>query len=135
MVQIADVDGINERHADRLKSIGIATSDDLLIYGASRRGRRELAKATGLGEKRIAEWIKRADLLRVPGVSGRFANLLEAAGIDQARDLKRRNPAKLRGELVELNKKRSIVGRVPGESEVGRWVDAAKDLPTVIKRW
>lgn len=135
MVQIGELDGVNERHATRLKSLGISSSEELLTYGATRRGRRELSAATRLGEKRIGEWVKRADLLRVPGVSGKFANLLEAAGVETARDLKKASPAKLHARLSELNTKRSIVGRMPGEGEVGRWIAAAKDLPVVIKRW
>ncbi|MEM9034742.1 MAG: DUF4332 domain-containing protein [Actinomycetota bacterium] len=135
MVGIAELDGISERHAARLRDLGISSSDDLLSYGATRRGREELSKVTRLGVKRIHEWVKRADLLRVPGISIKYSNLLESAGVETVRDLRRRNPEKLSAQLAELNRRRGIVGRPPSEPEVGRWVDAARDLPVVLKRW
>ena len=135
MVGIADLDGIGERHVGRLRDLGIGSSDDLLAYGASKRGRRELSKATRLGEKRIHEWVKRADLLRVPGISIKYSNLLEASGVETVRDLRRRSAPQLARKLRELNERRKVVARTPSEDEIRRWIDAAKVLPLVIKRW
>ncbi|MEM8902810.1 MAG: DUF4332 domain-containing protein [Actinomycetota bacterium] len=135
MVGIADLDGIGERHVGRLRDLGIGSSDDLLAYGASKRGRRELSKATRLGEKRIHEWVKRADLLRVPGISIKYSNLLEASGVETVRDLRRRSAPQLARKLRELNERRKVVARTPSEDEIRRWIDAAKELPLVIKRW
>lgn len=135
MVGIADLDGIGERHVGRLRDLGIGSSDDLLAYGASKRGRRELSKATRLSEKRIHEWVKRADLLRVPGISIKYSNLLEASGVETVRDLRRRSAPQLARKLRELNERRKVVARTPSEDEIRRWIDAAKELPLVIKRW
>ncbi len=135
MVGIAELDGIGERHVDRLRDLGIGSSDDLLAYGASRRGRRELSKATRLGEKRIHEWVKRADLLRVPGISVKYSNLLEATGVETVKDLRRRSAPQLAQRIRELNERRSVVGRIPNEDEIRRWIEAAKELPLVLKRW
>ncbi len=134
MASVGDVGGLSERHVERLRSMGIRTSDDLLDYGAGRRGRRELSKVTRLGEKRIKEWIKRADLLRVPGVSTRYSDLLEAVGVDTVRDLRRRNPAKLHAQLIAMNDRRQVVKRTPTGADVEAWVEGAKDLPDVIRR-
>lgn len=133
MAGIGDIDGLGQRHRARLEALGITSSDDLLAYGATRRGRIELSKATGLGVKRVHEWVKRADLLRVPGIHVRYSDLLEAAGIDTVKQLRRRNPRKLAAELEKLNDKRSLVRRLPSESELERWIDEAKALPVVLK--
>jgi nucleotidyltransferase/DNA polymerase involved in DNA repair len=135
MVGIAELDGIGERHVDRLRDLGIGSSDELLASGASKRGRRELSKATRLGEKRIHEWVKRADLLRVPGISIKYSNLLEAIGVETVRDLRRRSASQLAQRIRDLNDRRSVVSRTPNEDEVKRWIDAAKELPLVLKRW
>lgn len=135
MVGIAELDGIGERHVDRLRDLGIGSSDELLAYGASKRGRRELSKATRLGEKRIHEWVKRADLLRVPGISIKYSNLLEAIGVETVRDLRRRSASQLAQRIRDLNDRRAVVSRTPNEDEVKRWIDAAKELPLVLKRW
>lgn len=132
MASISDFDGISSRHADRLASIGIKTSDALLKYGATKRGRKELSKVTGLGEKRIHEWVKRADIIRVKGVSLRYCDLLEAIGIDTQRNLRRRNPRKLLEQMKAVNDKRSVVNRMPSEQEVADWVLSAKSLKPVL---
>ena len=135
MVGIGDLDGISDKHVSRLRDLGISSSDDLLAYGATRRGREELSKVTRLGVKRIHEWVKRADLLRVPGVSIKYSNLLEVAGVETVKDLRRRSPAKLAEQLNELNSRRGVVGRMPSEAEIERWVEEARQLPIVLKRW
>ena len=133
MASITDIDGLSAQHVDRLRSIGIRTSDDLLGYGANKRGRKKLSQVTRIGDKRVLEWIKRADLLRVPGIHVRYSDLLDAAGIESVKDLRRRNPRKLHAELNELNEQRSLVTRLPNEDQVGEWVSAAKSLPNVLK--
>jgi nucleotidyltransferase/DNA polymerase involved in DNA repair len=135
VASITDIDGIAPRHAERLRHMGIRTSDDLLAYGAGRKGRRELSKVTRLGEKRIHEWVKRADLLRIPGISVRYSDLLEAVGVESVRDLRRRSATKLRGQMDELNEHRQLVKRLPSQTELEDWIETARSLPVVMKRW
>ena len=134
MANITDIDGLSGRQVDRLRGLGIRTSDDLLGYGASKKGRRELSQVTLIGDRRILEWIKRADLLRVPGIHTTYSDLLDAVGIESVKDLRRRSPRKLHAQLTEVNTKRSLVTRLPGEQQVAEWVAAAKHLPVVLKR-
>ena len=137
MAGITAVDGIKEPYTERLRRIGIRSTDDLLAYGATRRGRRELSKVVGLGDRRVTEWVKRADLLRVPGISTRYSNLLEAVGVTTVRDLRRRDPTKLHATLLEINerRRRPVVQRPPTAAEVRAWVDGARRLPLVVRRW
>jgi predicted RecB family nuclease len=85
----------------------------------------------------VTEWVKRADLLRVPGISTRYSNLLEAVGVTTVRDLRRRDPAKLHAALLEVNQRRQrpVVQRPPTEADVQGWVDGARRLSLVVKRW
>jgi predicted RecB family nuclease len=137
MASITAIDGIKEPYTERLRRLGIRTTDDLLTYGATRRGRRELSKVVGLGDRRVTEWVKRADLLRVPGISTRYSNLLEAVGVTTVRDLRRRDPAKLHPALLDVNqrRRRPVVDRPPSEADVRAWVDGARRLTLVVKRW
>lgn len=137
MADITDIDGIKGDYAARLRRIGIRDSDELLHYGATRRGRRELAKVIGLGDRRVSEWVNRADLLRIPGISTRYSNLLEAVGITTVKSLRRRDPAKLHAELVETNsrRRRPVVGRTPSAADVEAWVQSARHLAPVVRRW
>ncbi len=132
MAGIGDIDGISARHAQKLASIDICTSDSLLDYGATKKGRRELSRIMCLGEKRILEWTKRADILRVPGIHVRYSDLLESVGVDSVKDLRRRNAKKLNAQMRKVNAKRNVVTRLPTEDEIQRWITAAKDLPVLL---
>jgi hypothetical protein len=71
--------------------------------------------------------------MRVKGVGEEYSELLEAAGVDTVKELRRRNAANLLQAIVELNNKKKRVRRLPTETMVTRWVDDAKLLDTVVK--
>jgi hypothetical protein len=47
-------------------------------------------------------------------------------------ELAQRNAANLAAKLAEVNESRNLVNRVPGESEVTRWIAEAAALPRHI---
>ena len=57
---------------------------------------------------------------------------LEAAGVDTVKELRRRNAANLLTAMVEINKRKNLVRRLPTEAMVQRWVDHAKELDSVV---
>jgi hypothetical protein len=69
-------------------------------------------------------------------VSTQYSDLLEAAGVDTVRDLRRRKPANLLESMETANNRRKnkLVQRMPVLSQVEQWVAEAKTLPIVIKR-
>ena len=77
--------------------------------------------------------MNRADLMRVQGVGEEYSDLLEAAGVDTIKELRRRNPRNLLGTMIEVNKKKRLVRRLPTEGMVERWVDHAKSLDPIVK--
>jgi predicted flap endonuclease-1-like 5' DNA nuclease len=70
--------------------------------------------------------------MRIKGVGSEYADLLEAAGVDTLPELAQRVPVNLATKLTEVNDAKSLVRRVPTESEVTDWVSQAKSLPRVI---
>ena len=133
MPSIDAIEGIGHRHATKLRKGRIRTTEALLKIGATRRGRADLATATGIGEQLILEWVNRADLIRVKGVGQEYSDLLESAGVDTVRELRRRNPANLLAAMVDVNNAKRLVRRLPTESMVGRWVEHAKTLEPIVK--
>ena len=95
----------------------------------------ELAEACGIADTRVLEWVNRADLMRVRGVSTQYSDLLEAAGVDTVKELRRRNAASLTEKMIAANnrKKNRLVRQCPAESQVQRWIDHAKTLDAVVK--
>ena len=133
MPSIGAVEGIGQRTATKLRKNGIRTTEALLKRAADRKGRRALASETGFSEKQILEWVNRADLMRCKGVGGEYSDLLEAAGVDTIKELRRRNAASLTKKMVEINEKKKFVRRLPTESMVSRWVESAKTLEPSVK--
>jgi predicted flap endonuclease-1-like 5' DNA nuclease len=132
MSKIADIEGIGPAYAEKLKSAGIDTVEELLEAGASKKGREDIAAKSEITEKLILEWVNRADLARIKGIGSEYADLLEASGVDSVPELAQRNAANLTAKMEEVNAAKSLVRRVPSESEVSGWIDQAKALPKVV---
>lgn len=132
MSKIADIEGIGPAYAEKLKAADIDTVEELLAAGASKKGREDIATKSGITEKLILEWVNRADLARIKGVGSEYADLLEASGVDSVPELAQRNAANLAAKMQEVNDAKSLVRRVPTESEVSGWIDQAKTLPKVV---
>ncbi|QLI82361.1 DUF4332 domain-containing protein [Chitinibacter fontanus] len=133
MTAIVDIEGVGEAYAAKLKDAGIATVEALLEKGKTPKGRDELAEATGISGKLILKWVNHADLFRIKGVAGQFAELLEAAGVDTVAELARRNAANLAEALAKTNEEKKLSGSTPSESQVANWIAEAKDLPRGVE--
>ncbi len=135
MASVTTIEGIGPRNAGKLQKAGIRTCEKLLEEGATRKGRNALAKETGVDAKQLLEWVNRADLMRVKGVSRQYSDLLEAAGVDTVKELRRRNAENLTRAMEEANaaKRKKLVQRTPSVKVVQKWVDSAKELDPVVK--
>jgi hypothetical protein len=100
----------------------------LLEAGADKKSRKALATATEIDEKLILKWVNMADLFRINGVAGQYAELLEASGVDTVKELRNRVPANLHAKMAEVNAEKNLVNSLPGESQVEGWVEEAKTL-------
>ena len=130
---IEDIEGIGEHYGTKLRPLGITTVEDLLAQGATPSGREALAAKSGIESARLLEWVNHADLFRVKGVAGQFAELLEAAGVDTVREFCSRVPENLHAKLVEVNESRHLVGRLPSLEQLRELIETAKRLNPVVK--
>ncbi len=130
--RIEEIEGIGTSYARKLEAAGVKTTDDLLAKASTKKGREALAEETGISEKLILKWANHADLFRIKGVAGQFAELLEAAGVDTVKELRHRVPANLHTKLVEVNEARNLCNRVPSEAEITRMVEQAKEMEPAI---
>ncbi|MGH8875479.1 MAG: DUF4332 domain-containing protein [Acidimicrobiia bacterium] len=132
MASIQEIEGIGQRLATKFRKTGVRTSEALLRRGATRQGRAGLAEATGLSAQQILEWVNRADLMRVRGIGAEYSELLESAGVDTVKELRRRSVKSLTAKMAEINEKKRLVRRLPTESMVARWIAHAKELDSVV---
>lgn len=133
MPALVRIEGIGETYADKLANARIGTTQTLLKRGATRRGRKEITRLTGVDGRKILNWVNRADLFRINGVGEEYSDLLEAAGVDTVIELAQREADHLFEKMVEVNDRRNLVRRTPALSTVKEWIRQAKKMPRVVE--
>ncbi len=130
--RIQDIEGIGPKYAEMLGQAGVSHTDQLLARGGTAKGRDELAEQSGINEKLILKWVNMADLFRVKGVAGQYAELLEAAGVDTVKELRNRNADNLAEKMRDLNKEKDLVRTVPGLKSIESWIEQAGKLDPAV---
>ena len=132
MAKLEKVEGIGSRYAGDLRKAGVRSTAALLEKGATPRGRKGIAAASGISEKLILEWVNHVDLFRVKGVGEEYADLLEEAGVDTVVELAQRKPENLVESIQAANAKKRLVRRPPSLKMVRDWAAQAKKLPRKV---
>jgi Domain of unknown function (DUF4332) len=130
---ITEIQVIGTEVAAILKSDGIRTTIGLLHLAKTPKQRLKIAVKTGAPEKCVLDWVTAADRMRVKGVGWEYSELLRAAGVRTANELRFRNPQKLTTAMAEINSRRNLVRVLPSVHTVTRWIENAKRLPPAIR--
>lgn len=130
--KIIDIEGIGESYAEKLRSAGIDTVEQLLHRCAKAYDREKLATETGISEKLILKWTNHADLFRINGIGPQFAELLEASGVDTVKELRHRRADNLSAKMAEVNETKHLTRRVPTAEQLQAMIDEAAILEPVI---
>ncbi|GAB4374465.1 MAG: hypothetical protein Kow0062_12490 [Acidobacteriota bacterium] len=130
--KITEIEGIGPAKAEKLAQAGITTCEDLLEKCRSRKGREQVAAETGFSTNTLLSWANMADLMRISGIGGEFAELLHAAGVDTIKELAQRNPENLSEAMAKVNAEKKLTRTVPSATMVARWVEAAKTTEPMI---
>ncbi len=132
MTKLSNIEGIGPTYAAKLEAAGITSEENLLKVCCEKKGRADISEKSGVSEKQILNWVNRADLSRVKGVSTQYADLLECAGVDTIPELATRNAENLQQKMAEVNADKKLVRKVPSAKQVTDWVAQAKELPRLI---
>jgi predicted flap endonuclease-1-like 5' DNA nuclease len=127
MTSIVDIEGVGDAYAVKLKAAGLTTVEALLEKGATPAGRKEIEAKSGISGKLILKWVNHADLFRISGVAGQYAELLEATGVDTVAELAQRKPENLHPAMVKANEEKKLVKVVAPLAKVVDWVDRRKN--------
>lgn len=130
---ITEIRVIGPDAAAILKSDGIRTTVSLLRVAKTPKQRLKIAEKTATDEKHVLDWVTAADRMRIKGVGWEYAQLLRAAGVKTANELRFRNPQRLVHGMAEANTRRKLVRLLPSLNTVTRWIEAAKKLPPAIR--
>jgi nucleotidyltransferase/DNA polymerase involved in DNA repair len=128
MPKITKIYGINNQQANKLRSVGIETTRDLLIKGRSFHNQQLIARQTGIQLVKIRQWVNQVNMYRVRGVGERYANLLGRSGVNSLNELARFKPQDLHRRLAQRNSALNLVRKLPSQNQVGKWVYQANSL-------
>ncbi len=131
--KIEDVEGIGPVMGEKLRKVGIKTTDALLEAVKTPKARKELAEKSGISDKHILDFANMVDLFRIPGVGPQYAELLEKSGVDTVKELAQRVPANLVKKMEEVNASKNTCKKVPVLKDVEKWVAAAKTMPAALQ--
>ena len=131
-MKIIDIEGIGPAYAAKLAKAGVRSVEGLLKEGASEKGRKGIASASGIDHAMILAWVNRADLFRIKGVGCQYSDVLEKAGVDTVVELSKRVAGNLYKKMVEVNQAKNLVNGMSGVKKVEDWIEQAKKLPRVI---
>jgi predicted flap endonuclease-1-like 5' DNA nuclease len=129
---IEAIEGIGPKYGAKLRAANCSSPAQLLRDGATRAGRKNICKQTGISDSIVLRCVNMADLFRIKGVATQYAELLEAAGVDTVKELRNRNAANLTAAMAKANDKKKLVRQLPSESMVAKWVAHAKTLKPII---
>ena len=129
MAKLTTIEGIGDTFAAKLKEIGIGSVEALLKKGSTPQGRKDICANCDIDDKRILRFVNHADLMRIKGVGGEYAELLEASGVDTVVELATRNATNLHEKMKSVNAEKKLVRQVAAQSQVEDWVRQAKELP------
>ena len=125
---IDTIEGIGDTYAAKLNEAGIKTTEDLLEKAGAAAGRKALESETEISGKLILKWVNHADLMRINGIAGEYAELLEASGVDTVKEFKHRNADNLAAKMAEVNEEKKLTRQVPSASTLQGWIDQAKEM-------
>jgi len=131
--KIEDIEGIGKVYGNKLRKCGCNGTAKLLKAGATRKGRAQLVKDSGISSKIIMRCVNMADLFRIKGVASQYAELLEASGVDTVKELRKRRADALTAKMAEVNARKRLCRVVPSEKRVADWVRQAKRLKPVVQ--
>lgn len=132
MSKLSSIEGVGEAYEAKLHEAGIKSVEKLLEAGAHKKDRIALAEKSGISEKLVLKWVNHADLFRIKGIAGEYAELLEAAGVDTVVELAGRNADNLANKVVEVNAEKELVRKVPTLDQIEDWIAQAKKLPRAV---
>lgn len=132
MASLNTIEGIGEAYAKKLIEIGITSTRLLLDVGATKKGRISIAAKSDIPEKLVLKWVNHVDLMRIKGIGGEYAELLESSGVDTVPELATRKPENLLAKMTDVNGTKKLVRKLPVLSQVEDWIAQAKLLPKVI---
>lgn len=132
--KIVDIQGIGPEFSEKLKSINVHTTEDLLKVATDEKAFGTLSQKTGISEKLFETWTGMARLMQVDGIGPQYAELLYHAGVDSVETLRKQPVDALLRKLGEVNATRNLSNALPHVTDVRKWMENIQDAPVLTAR-
>ena len=129
---IETIEGIGAGFGKRLKADGVDTTEKLLQLCTTDDGIAQVCKCVDLDADTVRNWGTMADLIRIKGLGGQWAELMWRAGVKSVQDLGKQDIGPLSERMREINDAEHRVAELPGEKRVARFIQAAAELDPVL---
>ena len=124
---IENVEGIDAKYAQALREMGIKTTQDLVQkLHKNHDAVNQIAKTMQIEPSKLSSWISMADLMQLPGVDSKAAEMMQTVGISSTRELGITNAQSLYNEMLSFNQKAHILPEVPALPSLSLWTKIAK---------
>lgn len=125
---IEKIDGIGKGFGKRLRAIEIHTTTDLLEKCLNKGCKKHIAKVMKQNKKTIESWCCMADLLRVKGIDGKYAELLYLSGLHSVKELAFSDVSKIENKMKNILDNQQHVKLSPTKEMVFEWISLARLL-------
>lgn len=125
---VEEIEGIGTGFGKRLAALGVSSTGTLLLESETDGGIEHMAKACQVDPETVGTWVTMADLLRIPGVGGQWAELLWRSGVQGVDGLSGESPAPLLLRMTEINEAESRVPELPTLEQVEHWIAEAESM-------
>ncbi|MCK5917040.1 MAG: DUF4332 domain-containing protein [Cocleimonas sp.] len=122
------IQSISNEDDRRLYIMGIKTTQDLLTKTSTDTGINLLSKSLGKEKWVVHGWVNNADLIRIKGVDGILAELLELAGFNTTTKLAASNADNVLQEISTVHEYITKRSTLPSIDEIQGFIDGAKAL-------
>ena len=126
--EIETIEGIGNVYGEKLRIFNISTTTDLLNKATSPAGVHDIANKLNQKSWIVRSWVSMSDLLRVDGIDGQYAELLEFSGIHSVQSLAKQKAKPLSEKMFAVNEKEHCVKIAPDTATVAEWIIYATTL-------
>ncbi|NHI83410.1 MAG: DUF4332 domain-containing protein [Candidatus Thorarchaeota archaeon] len=123
---LLEIEDIRLHDRKRLDEADIHSTSDFLKACRKRKGIKLLSTRTGIDRKKVIYWCHLAELMQIRGVGEREAKLLILSGIKTRRALQKASRKKLHETMQKMKKEHEVIGRIPTEATIKKWVERSK---------
>jgi predicted flap endonuclease-1-like 5' DNA nuclease len=132
--RIADVpDVIPAKYHKKLAKAGVTDTAQLYALAAPSKTRRKLASKARISARKLRAWARFLDLMQINGIGPKMVHLLNAAGVNDLKQLQQANATELQEKMRLANRGARYSEIVPGAAVVKGWIKLAQRVTSRLE--